>query len=76
MEDINSLYQQVYKYLNSNYIITRLQYRYMNEEEVNFIMPHTDLMNITNIDEYMYRLMLNNTKAQVKTPLYTYIREI
>ena len=76
MESINSLYKSVYKYLDSNYIITRLQYRYRNEEESNFIMPYTDLINITNIDEYMYQLMLTNTKTQIGAPLYTYLREI
>ena len=76
MDQNKTLYQKVEKYLNSNYMIINLQKRYRNEVDPRYSMPYQDLINITNIDEYMYKLMLNNFPNRINSPLDIYLKEI
>lgn len=76
MEDIRTTYSKISGYLNSRYIVTQLQYRFKNEEEATYSMPHQDLINIMNIDEYMYRLMREGLPITPGSHLNTYLTEI
>ena len=76
MAQNKTLYQKVEKYLNSNYMIITLQKRYRNEVDPRYSMPYQDLINITNIDEYMYKLILNNFPNRINSPLDIYLKEI
>jgi len=76
MENSSKIYSKISSCLNNRYIVTQLQYRFINEEDSSYLMPQQDLINITNIDEYMYHLILENSPCTKESGLNAYLREI
>lgn len=76
METSRQLYNEVYRYLNRNYIVTNLSSRYKNLTEQNFSMHYKDLINISKLDKYFYLLMKEGQPNIPGSPLNIYLNEI
>ena len=76
MANSSTLYQKISKNLSNSYITSMLRERYKNEEFPDNCMNYKDLINISNIDEYIYYLILENTPNRTGTFLNTYLREL
>lgn len=76
MKNSSTIYPQISRYLYNGYLIPQLRNRHINNESSNFCMDGKDLRNIDTIDEYFYRLMLENEPNTIGSPLNIYLNEI